>query len=66
MKMPNFSEMHELRCPDCGKPLVVTLAEHNKAVFEGCRCGREVYDVPDCILFGPSGGPLSLYVPRQN
>jgi len=67
MEVPNLSEMDEVRCPDCGKPLVVTLAEHNpnQAVFDGCGCGRKIYNVPDGILAGFSRGPFFLYVPKS-
>lgn len=63
--IPDLSRMKEVVCPDCGKPLVVTQVEGipNRCVLEGCGCGREVFDLPDCTLAGLRGGPLFLYVP---
>jgi hypothetical protein len=66
MTGPNLCDMKEVYCPDCGRPIVVTVLGHepNKAIFEGCRCGSKGFNVPNGIFFGLSGGPIFLYVPK--
>jgi hypothetical protein len=68
MTTPDLRDMNEVCCPDCGRPLVVEVSEHdpNKAIFEGCRCGSKGFNVPNGIFFGLSRGPLFLYVPKSN
>jgi hypothetical protein len=67
MITPNLSDMNEVVCQNCGKPLVMTPHENDpaKATFDGCNCGREIYDLPaDFVVAGFSGGPLFLYSPK--
>ncbi len=60
---PNFSEMDELECPDCKTPLAFEPRKDdpNRVTFVGCRCGRKLFDLPDCFLMGPEGGPFFIY-----
>jgi len=64
---PDLSKMDEVRCPDCGQPLFIELIPDQPgcARFGSCRCDRQVYEVPDCVMFGIQGGPLFLYAPRR-
>ena len=64
--VPNFSEMEEITCSDCGKPLIAIPieGESNRFRFEGCRCNKETYVLPNCFIAGFSGGPMSFYKPR--
>ena len=66
--MLDLREMDELCCADCGRPLIATVVgpDPNKAAFYGCRCGHEVYNLPDCIVAGFSGGPFFFYVPKAS
>jgi hypothetical protein len=67
MIAPNLGEMNEVVCQDCGKPLSIAPDENDtgKASFNGCNCGREVYELPaGCVAAGFGGGPLFLYVPK--
>jgi hypothetical protein len=59
----DMSNMEEICCPDCKKPL---LAVHNPDSpdfyrFQGCPCGRKEYTLPKCVMFGIGGGPLFFY-----
>ncbi len=61
---PDLSQMEEITCPDCGHPLFfVPVKGTDKHVFEGCRCGREHFDIPDCVVAGFEHAPKFLYRP---
>jgi hypothetical protein len=64
--IPDLSNMDEVRCPDCGKPLVITDLPGNRSRFEGCgRDCRDLYILPDgCISVGPVNGLQFIYQPR--
>lgn len=64
--VPNFSEMEEITCPDCGKPLIAVPieGETNRFRFEGCRCSKDRYHLPDCFIAGFLGGPMTFYKPK--
>ena len=59
----DLSKMEEVKCPDCGRPLIIVPAgdEPSRYKFEGCRCGREQFILPDMIAAGFGVGPLFLY-----
>ena len=69
---PDLSNMEELICPDCKNPLVIVAAptteKPNRVRFDGCRCGREHFDLPKVLitLLGPEGSPFFLYMPRSS
>lgn len=67
MTNPDLSQMEEVRCPDCQKQLLIAPVpdKRNRYRFDGCVCGREEFDLPDCIAAGISGAPLFLYKPRS-
>jgi hypothetical protein len=63
-KMPiDLSNMEEICCPDCKKPLFAVLDPDNENYykFEGCPCARREYTLPNCVMFGVGGGPLFFY-----
>lgn len=56
-------------CPDCGQQLfaVISREEPGKATLEDCRCGREIFYIPDgSIMYGTKDGPVFIYGPEQN
>jgi len=63
METPNLSQMEEIVCPDCGKPLFAVPSESNSGRYQfvGCNCNKEVYELPDCIMAGLAGGPMFFY-----
>jgi hypothetical protein len=63
---PDISNMDEVCCPDCGKPLVVTVLENGQSKFDGCGRGcRLLCDIPQgSIMFGAKGAPMFIYKPR--
>lgn len=65
MMFPDLRNMEEITCPDCGHPLIVVPVEDvpGRHLFEGCRCGREHFVIPDCIVAGFEGAPKFLYKP---
>ena len=65
--MIDLSQMEELTCPDCGHPLSATPVDGNsqRHIFEGCRCGREHFVLPECVVAGFEGAPKFFYVPKQ-
>ena len=67
MKMPDLSQMEEITCSDCGKPLIVVKVKEttDKYEFLGCTCQKEYFELPDCIVAGFAPGPLFLYKPKQ-
>lgn len=67
MSVPNLSQMEEVLCPDCRKPLVIVPVERiaNRYRFDGCRCAREEFELPDCIAAGFGDGPLFIYKPKS-
>jgi hypothetical protein len=55
-------------CPDCGQQLFALMSKEQtgKAVLGDCRCGREIFDVPDgSIMYGPKDAPMFIYGPEQ-
>ena len=63
--MPDLSQMEEIVCPKCRKPLTVTVLANWRARFNGCSCpDREIHEVPDCVMAG-FGNLLFLYKPRS-
>lgn len=61
--IPNFGEMEEVKCPDCHGPLIIVPVEGapGRYRFDGCRCGREQFVLPDFVGAGITGGPLFLF-----
>jgi len=56
-------------CPDCGQQLFAVMSNHNpeKAIMGDCRCGREIFDIPDgSIMFGPRHGAMFIYGPEKD
>jgi hypothetical protein len=63
----DLSKMEEVKCPDCGRPLIIVPAgdDPSRYKFEGCRCGREEFILPIIIAAGFGEGPLLLYAQRN-
>jgi hypothetical protein len=56
-------------CPDCGQQLfaVMSKEEPGKATLGDCRCGREIFDIPDgSIIYGLKDAPMFIYGPEQD
>ena len=65
---PDLSKIQEVRCPDCGKPLIAVPVEDKpeRYRFHGCVCNRELFELPDCIVHGIKGGPLFVYTEKAD
>ncbi len=64
---PDLSQMEEFRCSECGKPplFMPKVDDPNRLMYQGCRCNRKEADIlPDGILFGPVGSPMTLWVTK--
>ena len=64
---PDISKMEEYRCPECGKPVLVSSLPDGRSRIEGCgpNCKRQTYDIPrGSIVVGPEDGPKSIYKPK--
>ena len=63
----DLSQMEEIKCPDCGSPLFALPVDggSQRHTFQGCRCGREHFELPDCVVAGFEGAPKFFYVPKQ-
>jgi hypothetical protein len=60
----DLSNMEEVHCPKCGKPLVVTDLPDGRARFDGCEC-QDAYNMPKgSIIFGAKGGLKTIYKPK--
>ena len=63
---PTVSNMKEFRCPECGKPVLVTDLPNNQARMDcspDCKC--KTYLIPrGSILNGPKEGPKFIYTPK--
>jgi hypothetical protein len=60
---PDLSKMEEVKCPNCHRPLIIVPVgdNPNHYRFEGCRCGRGEFVLPDMTAAGIAGGPMFLY-----
>jgi hypothetical protein len=55
--LPDFSNKRELTCGDCNRPILFSRVSDNpsKITLIGCRCKREIYDIPDGTLVSTDG-----------
>ena len=66
---PDLSQMEEVKCPDCGQPLYIVIKEGQPyhAIMGGCRCDRQVYEIPrGSICAGMQGGTMIVYKPKAS
>jgi hypothetical protein len=65
----DLSEMEEIVCPDCKKPLFAIPNQDNpkRYSFQGCHCEyKMVFALPRFILFGIEGGQMFLYNKKES
>jgi hypothetical protein len=61
--MIDLTQFEEMQCPTCGRPfMVVPVAEKpNRYRFQGCRCTKEDFFLPEVVgMVGIDGGPMFL------
>jgi hypothetical protein len=59
--------VEEMMCPDCGKPFAAEPVdgEPNRCQFVGCRCVKEMFDLPEAVgTVGVRGG-LMFFVRKK-